>query len=210
MTNNDILRRLRYILNIKDTKIIKILSLVNYQVPLPRVVSWLKKEDNEDFTECTDKDLTAFLDGLIIEKRGKKEDSNSSKTQAPAQTPIRLNNNLVFLKLKIAFNLKSDDVLELLSMANYKISSSELSAFFRKKTHRHYRVCKDQILRKFLKGLQLKYTTPTETTKPEVAKVKAMQATPKKLEGTLRMSPKKSVDKTDKKVTSKKPTKFSW
>ncbi len=209
MTNNDILRRLRYILNIKDTKIKKILSLVNYHVPLPRIVSWLKKEDHEDFTECSDKDLTAFLDGLIIEKRGKKEDANSSKTQAPAQTPIRLNNNLVFLKLKIAFNLKSDDVLELLSMANYKISSSELSAFFRKKTHRHYRECKDQIMRKFLKGLQLKYTT-TESSKPQVKKVESKPASSKKLEGTLSISTKKSVDKTDKKITSKKPTKFSW
>ncbi len=206
MTNNDILRRLRYILNIKDTKIIKILSLVNYQVPLPRVVSWLKKEDNEDFTECSDKDLTAFLDALIIEKRGEKEDSTSPKIQAPT----RLNNNLVFLKLKIAFNLKSDDVLKLLSMANYKISSSELSAFFRKKPHRHYRVCKDQILRKFLKGLQLKYTTPTESTKPQVKKVESKQAASKKLEGTLRMSPKKSVDKIESKATNKKPTKFSW
>lgn len=161
MTNNDILRRLRYILNIKDTKIIKILSFVDYQVPLPRVVSWLKKDDDEDFTQCTDGDLIAFLDGLIIEKRGKKEESpnqNKTKTTNPAQ---RVNNNLIFLKLKIAFNLKSDDVLEMMELAKYNISSHELSAFFRKKTHRHYRACKDQILRKFLKGLQLKYTKPS-------------------------------------------------
>ncbi len=207
MTNNDILRRLRYILNIKDTKITKILSLVNYQAPLPRVVSWLKKEENEDFTECTDKDLIAFLDGLIIEKRGKREDSNNSHK---VQAPIRLNNNLVFLKLKIAFNLKSDDVLELLSMANYKISSSELSAFFRKKTHRHYRVCKDQILRKFLKGLQLKYTMPTESSNQQVTKVESRQSAPKKLEGTLRMPAKNRVNTIGNQPTTKKPKKFSW
>jgi uncharacterized protein YehS (DUF1456 family) len=181
MTNNDILRRLRYILNIKDTKIIKVLSLVNYQVPLPRVVSWLKKEGTEDFTECSDKDLIAFLDGLIIDKRGKREESKNT----PVQTPQRLSNNLIFLKLKIAFNLKSDDVLDLLELADYNISSSELSAFFRKKTHRHYRACKDQILRKFLKGLQLKYTTPTESSK---AKTPQPQKQP----------------------AAKKPTKFSW
>ncbi len=208
MTNNDILRRLRYILNIKDTKIRKILSLANYHIPLPRVVSWLKKEDSEDFSKCSDKDLMAFLDGLIIEKRGEKDDSNNPKAQA--QTPIRLNNNLIFLKLKIAFNLKSDDVLELLRVAGYKISSSELSAFFRKKNHRHYRVCKDQIMRKFLKGLQLKYTTPTESTKPQVKKVESKQVVAKKLEGTLRMPTKKPVAKTDKKLTRKKPKKFSW
>lgn len=153
MTNNDILRRLRFILNIKDTKIIKILALVNYQIPLPRVVSWLKKDDDADFTECNDKDFMAFLDGLIIEKRGKREDSGPKK---PAPVQI-MSNNLIFLKLKIAFDLKSDDVLDLMELSKFNISSSELSAFFRKKTHRHYRVCKDQILRKFLKGLQLKY-----------------------------------------------------
>ena len=157
MTNNDVLRRLRYILNIKDTKIIKILALVNYQVPLPRVVSWLKKDDDEDFTACSDKDLLAFLDGLIIEKRGKRETPPGQKT--PVRADQKLNNNLVFLKLKIAFNLKSDDVLDIMELAEFNISSSELSAFFRKKTHRHYRVCKDQILRKFIKGLQLKYTS---------------------------------------------------
>ncbi|MFK8011698.1 MAG: DUF1456 family protein [Marinicellaceae bacterium] len=96
----------------------------------------------------------AFLDGLIIEKRGTREPPPGQKLKPlPVQ---RLNNNLIFLKLKIAFNLKSDDVLEMLELAEYNISSSELSAFFRKKNHRHYRVCKDQILRKFLKGLQLK------------------------------------------------------
>lgn len=157
MTNNDLLRRLRFILNIKDTKIIKILALVDYQVPLPRVVSWLKKDDDEDFTVCTDKDILAFLDGLIIEKRGKREVPPGQK--APVIPAQKLNNNLIFLKLKIAFDLKSDDVLEMLELAEYNISSSELTAFFRKRTHRHYRACKDQILRKFLKGLQLKLTS---------------------------------------------------
>ena len=166
MTNNDILRRLRYILNIKDTKVIKILALVSYQVPLPRVVSWLKKEGTDDFTVCSDKDLMAFLDGLIIEKRGKKEESKNAKPKPPQ----KLSNNLVFLKLRIAFDLKSDDILDILELAKYNISSSELSAFFRKNTHRHYRVCKDQILRKFLKGLQLKYTTQAEPTNAEPTK----------------------------------------
>lgn len=156
MTNNDVLRRLRYILNIKDTKIIKILALVDYQVPLPRVVSWLKKDDDEDFTECSDKDMLAFLDGLIIEKRGKREPAPGQKI--PDRQDQKLTNNLIFLKLKIAFNLQSEDVLDMMELAEFNISSSELSAFFRKKTHRHYRVCKDQILRKFIKGLQLKLT----------------------------------------------------
>ena len=105
MTNNDLLRRLRFILDIKDTKIIKILALVDYQVPLPRVVSWLKKDEDEDFTECTDKDMLAFLDGLSIEKRGKREAPAGKKITVIPVT--KLNNNLIFLKIKIKISKKS-------------------------------------------------------------------------------------------------------
>jgi uncharacterized protein YehS (DUF1456 family) len=152
MTNNDILKRLRYILNTTETKIIKILMQVDYQVSLEKAIAWFKADDSEDFIECSDKDLMAFLDGLIIEKRGKRKDGSP-----PIINPPRINNNLIFFKLKIALNLQSEDVLDCMELAKYNISASELSAFFRKKTHRHYRVCKDQILRKFLKGLQLKF-----------------------------------------------------
>jgi uncharacterized protein YehS (DUF1456 family) len=156
MTNNDILRRLRYVLNIKDTQIIKILALVNHTVTLPQVVSWLKKDEEEGFIECSNKELIAFLDGLIIEKRGKREENPTTEKPKPQQAQV-LSNNLIFLKLKIAFNLKSEDVHDIMELAEYNISNHELSAFFRNKNHKHYRVCKDQILRKFLKGLQLKY-----------------------------------------------------
>ena len=153
MTNNDILRRLRYILDITDTKIVKILKHTDYQVPLETVNAWLKKDTDEEFIKCNDKDLLAFLDSLIIEKRGRKDNKDSK----PVVVTSVLNNNLIFLKLKIALQLQSEDVLDIMELAKYNISSHELSAFFRKKTHRHYRICKDQILRKFLKGLQLKY-----------------------------------------------------
>ena len=196
MTNNDIFRRLRYILNFKDTKIIKVLSLINYPVHLERVVSWLKKEEHENFIRCTDRDLIAFLDGLIIEKRGVQDNAKPVKAQETS-----VNNNLILLKIKIDFNFKSNDMLDVLKLAGYNISSSELSAFFRKKTHRHFRVCQDQLLRKFLKGLQIKYTTPAGLTKPKISK-----SEPKKLTGTLSMSTRKVANKTP----NKKPTKFSW
>ena len=61
------------------------------------------------------------------------------------------------MKLKIALNLKADDVIKILALADVKISKHELSAFFRRPDNRHYRECKNQILRNFLKGLQLKY-----------------------------------------------------
>ena len=59
------------------------------------------------------------------------------------------------MKLKIALNMKADDVLEIMRLANFSLSKHELSAFFRKPDHKHYRKCQDQVLRYFLQGLQL-------------------------------------------------------
>jgi len=69
----------------------------------------------------------------------------------------RLTNNIIFRKLKIALNLKAEDILEIMKLAGIRISKHELSAFFRKPDHKNYRECKDQILRNFLKGVQIKY-----------------------------------------------------
>ncbi|MBL4659073.1 MAG: DUF1456 family protein [Alcanivoracaceae bacterium] len=151
MNNNDIIRRLRFILDVKDTKIIKIIALGGHKVPLPRVTSWLKREEDEGYQVCSDQDLLYFLDGLIIEKRGPKDGAASNQVQ-------RLDNNLIFKKLRIAYNLQSEDILDIMEAAKFNISNSELTAFFRKKTHRHYRKCQNQMLRKFLKGLQLLYS----------------------------------------------------
>ena len=114
-----------------------------------QVSNWLKKDDDPAFEEIEDVTMATFLNGLIIEKRGRKD--------GPQPEPeTRLNNNIVFRKLKIAMNLKDDDILNMLDMAAFPISKHELSAFFRRKDHKHYRDCKDQILRNFLKGAQLK------------------------------------------------------
>lgn len=157
MTNNDILRRIRYILSLNDTKMINIFSLADLSVTREQVSDWLKKDEDPDFKSCSDVQMATFLNGLINKKRGKREG---------AQPPIekRLTNNIVFTKLKIAFNLKAEDILDIMDLADFKVSKPELSAFFRKNTHKHYRECKDQILRNFLKGLQLKYRKDTSST----------------------------------------------
>ena len=61
------------------------------------------------------------------------------------------------MKLKIALKLQAEDILEIMYLSDFRMSKHELSAFFRKSGHKHYRECKDQILRIFLKGLQLQY-----------------------------------------------------
>jgi len=150
MTNNDILRRIRYVFDINDSKMIDIFGLADYHVTREQISDWLKKDDDPAYKNCSDTRLAIFLNGLINDKRGKKE--------GPQPEPEkRLTNNIIFKKLKIALNMKSDDMLAIMALADLRISKHELSAFFRRPDHKHYRDCKDQILRNFLKGLQLKY-----------------------------------------------------
>ena len=150
MTNNDILRRIRYTFDFSDPKMIEIFAHTNRTVTREDINAWLKKEDEPDVIECSDEDMSIFLNGLIIERRGKKEGEQPKPEK-------RINNNIIFRKLKIALDLKAEDILEILALAEVEISKHELSAFFRKQGHKNYRGCNDQILRNFLKGVQLKY-----------------------------------------------------
>jgi uncharacterized protein YehS (DUF1456 family) len=150
MENNDILRRLRYAFDISDSKMMETFALGSLQINRAEISSWLKKDIDPDYVELNDFQLAAFLNGLISDKRGSKE--------GPKPIPEnRLNNNIIFRKLRIALNLKDTDILEILQIAEFKISKHELSAFFRKPGQTQFRECKDQILRNFLKGLQMKY-----------------------------------------------------
>ncbi|MBT3386654.1 MAG: DUF1456 family protein, partial [Desulfobacula sp.] len=122
----------------------------DHKVTRAQISDWLKKDDDPAFQECSDTWLAIFLNGFINEKRGKKKG-------ARPEPETQLTNNMIFMKLKIALNLKAEDVLEIMALADLKISKHELSAFFRKPGHKHFRECQNQILRKFLKGVQLKY-----------------------------------------------------
>ncbi len=149
MTNNDVLRRLRYILDLSDSMMIAVFRQADLEVDREQISNCLKRDDDPDYQKCHDKQLAIFLNGLINHKRGKKEG------QQP-KPETKLTNNIILRKLKIAFDLKSEDMLEIIDHAGLALSKHELSAFFRKPDHRHYRECKDQVLRNFLQGLQAK------------------------------------------------------
>lgn len=157
MDNNDVLRRIRFVFDFNDSKMISLFGLADLQVTREQVSAWLKKEGDPALVECSDTELAIFLNGLIIDKRGKKDGP-------PPEPERRLNNNIIFRKLKIALDLKAEDILEVLTLAEVKASKHELSAFFRRPGHKHYRDCNDQMLRNFLKGVQLKYRAePSES-----------------------------------------------
>lgn len=150
MKNNDILRRIRFVFNLDDSKMMKLCSTKETKVSRAEISDWLKRDDDIGHKELEDVELAIFLNSFIEEKRGKRD--------GPAPEPEkRLSNNAVFMKLKIALNLKAEDVLDILSVAGFKLGKHELSAFFRKPGHKHFRECKDQVLRNFLQGLQDKY-----------------------------------------------------
>jgi uncharacterized protein YehS (DUF1456 family) len=150
MTNNDILRRLRYTFELNDQQVIDLFASGGEEVTRAQISDWLKKEDDPEYKAIYDKDFAAFLNGLINSKRGKKE-SEQPKAEK------KLNNNIIFRKLKIALALKDEDITEILDLVNFRISKHELSAFFRNPNQNQYRPCKDQILRNFVHGLQVKY-----------------------------------------------------
>jgi len=158
VTNNYVLRRLRYTFNYNDQKMVAICALGGLEVTPALVNTWLKKDDDPAYVRCSDHEMAQFLNGFIIEKRGKKDGPTPAAEFA-------LNNNIIFRKLKIALNLIDQDILDLLESAEFLMGKAELTAFFRKPDHKHYRECQDQILRNFLQGLQKKHTNDSTAQK---------------------------------------------
>jgi uncharacterized protein YehS (DUF1456 family) len=147
MTHNDVLRSLRYVLNVGDAAMVDIFRLGNHEVSRADVVAFLQAEDDEGYQPCSDEALAHFLNGVITYKRGKQE----GRPPQPVELPVT--NNTVLKKVRVAFELKDDDVIALLQRTGLTLSKTELGAFFRRPDHRNYRECGDQVLRNFLKGL---------------------------------------------------------
>ena len=150
MTNNDFLRRLRYALNIKDNIMVQIFKKGNIIVTREDVIDYLKKDIDEGLKKLSNNDLISFLDGLIIQKRGKREDGTP-----PPKIKITKNNlnNILLRKLRIALAFKSYDMIRIFKLGGIEISEGELSALFRREDHKNYKECGDKYIRVFLKGL---------------------------------------------------------
>jgi uncharacterized protein YehS (DUF1456 family) len=151
MNNNDILRRIRYALDISNPGMIDIFKQSGCTLEQPTLLKLLKKEEEEEFISCSNPLLSFFLDGLIVHRRGRKDTAEAPKPDAS------LNNNAILKKLRIALDLKEEDMLTLMKLAGVTISKSELSALFRNKGHKHYKECGDQFLRNFLQGLTVRH-----------------------------------------------------
>lgn len=152
MINNDVLRAIRYMLDLSDAKVVEFVHLAEPDFPLARedVQAFLKKDDEPGYAECSNRVLALFLDGLVLHRRGRDE------SQPPRAPEKRVTNNVVLKKLRVAFELKDVDMHQILADAGFPISKPELSALFRQPEHKNFRLCGDQLLRNFLKGLTMR------------------------------------------------------
>ena len=152
MINNDVLRSIRYMLDLSDAKVAEIARLAHadFEIATSDVQAFLKKDDEEGYAECNDRALAHFLDGLVIHYRGRKDDAT------PRPVEKRLTNNAVMKKLRVAFELKDVDLHATFAAAGFPVTKPELSAIFRQPGHHNYRACGDQMLRNFLKGLAVR------------------------------------------------------
>jgi uncharacterized protein YehS (DUF1456 family) len=151
MTNNDLLRRLRYALNLNGISMAEIFALSGHAIEPVEALKLLKKEDEYGFAPCDNVMMNNFLDGLIIYKRGRQE----QKEGGEKPLCFAFTNNLILRKLRIALELNDEKMIAVMKLADVIISKPQLSAMFRSAEHRNYKECGDQFLRNFIRGLTL-------------------------------------------------------
>ncbi len=152
MNNNDVLRQVRYTFDFNDDRMMALFRSGGYPATRSEISAWLKRHEDPDSIFIPDEQLSAFLNGFINYKRGKKEGEQAKPEQV-------LNNNIIFRKLKIALNLKVEEIVAMMGAIDVKVSKHEINAFFRKQSQNQYRKCLDQYLRNFLFAMQRKYRT---------------------------------------------------
>jgi uncharacterized protein YehS (DUF1456 family) len=147
MTANDVLRRLRFALNLPDAELGRLLATVGQPVAPEVIAGYFAREDNEAYVECPDVVLGALLDALVLDRRGPRDPN------APPVVAEALDNNVILRKLRIALSYKEPEMIATLAAGGMRASPSELSALFRQRNHKHYRAAGDQLMRAFFEGL---------------------------------------------------------
>lgn len=162
MDNNDILIRVRYALDLKNREMIEIFKIGGVKITpeeMPKILTKSLEKEAEvpvdyDQMKVNNKNLEAFFNGLITFKRGpmpKKEGQIAPVQEKPDHV-----NNMILKKLKVACQLTTEEMLDILDEGGIAVSKGELGAIMRKPGHRNYKECGDNFARKFLKGLSIR------------------------------------------------------
>jgi uncharacterized protein YehS (DUF1456 family) len=152
MANNALLRSIRDALELDADTMIRIFKNAGREVGETAIAAFLKSEDEDGYIPCSNPIMSFFLDGLIIHNRGAREG-----TPIPAEKPLaELGNNTILKKLRIALDLKEDDLIAIFRLAGIVMAKHELTALFRKPGHKHYKGCSGQLLSGFITGVALR------------------------------------------------------
>lgn len=147
MTHNYIIKQIRDALKLDEETTLKIFQLSDPEVTHEDVLDILKDEKDPGFIFVSDEGMELFLDGLITYRRG------PSKKKRETKAATVMSNNDILKKLRIALDLKDDEMLALFESVGITLTKSELTPFFRQKGKPNYKRCSDKFLKGFLKAL---------------------------------------------------------
>lgn len=162
MENIDILKRLRYALDIKDSdmaEIFKLGGVMQTKAQVQELLAFKADSDTDSLKNiCNNHMLESFLNGFITFKRGRKEAKPGESEKPNFLIEDDRNVNNVFLKkVKIALAFTGEDMLAAFKAGGAELSNGELSALLRREGQRNYKVCGDRYIKVFLKGLGERY-----------------------------------------------------
>ena len=146
MLSNDILRSLRYTLKVNNNDMVRILALADMESTAASFDTWMTKEDEEGLSAARILSCRVSSTALSMTSAAKMIRRRSWRWSAGEY-------NTVLKKLRIAFSLKTDDIVAIMSEQKYRVSVPEVTAMMRSPDHKNYRECGDQFLRNFLRGL---------------------------------------------------------
>lgn len=145
MQNNETLRRIAAALPLSDEDMVRLVDLAGLTERLPAPAGLLLDPDTAGHVPCDDASLLTLLDALIVLRRG------SSGGKPPVLSAAT--NNVVLKKLRIALDLRDQDMLDLFERAGVHMRRSQLGALFRAETNKHFQACSDGHLLCFLTAL---------------------------------------------------------
>lgn len=117
-----------------------------------------------------------------------------------------MNNNEIFKKLRVALQLRDDQIVEIMQLVDFRMSKGEVGNFFRNDDHPKYMECGDQVLRNFLNGLVIHLRGTKENPKNPTEVLKKNQAEAKEFS---KSNPKTEKLKTEKPKTGSFKKNFS-
>lgn len=151
MAKNALLRSISNALKLDEAALVNIFRNAGREVAPSTIAAFQKSEKEDGYIPCSDPILGFFLDGLIIHLRGRQE-GQAASVEAPVAL---LTHNAVLKKLRIALDLKEEGLIEVLKRGGIAISKNDLTGYFRKPGHKHYKECSEQFLMGFIKGVAL-------------------------------------------------------